>query len=557
MKKQYAFMCFLVIYIGLFCFLGLYTFPQADDYSIANMVNRYGFWQAQVQWHLNWPVSPVYQVLVSLVTLSNFKIYNSLQFVTCLVNICALYGVLHITIKNLDRNLKILIVLLMQAVWLAVMTGLNENFYWMDAIGYTWGGTLLLFTSALMIAVLKKRAPDVKLIVACSVLLFIAGEFGPQIGLFLCGALFCLFCICIFERKKSASIYLLSSLCIALAGFLAFYLSPGLHNRTGGVIVAPSGQILQTLKVASVFGCVTALKFFASPTIYVLLLYMPLVAKTMSPFNTRVTASLRVQHLFFAVAFVSVFNQAIHGFALGTPLPPRAEGLTIWLMLAVWLFLWVFCYRDETLFAKIKKLRIYPWRNGILILCLILSPNFISLVRDMRLAPLYAQEMKERYASTERQKREGKKEIFLPTLRHKPVPIFYRDLTLSPHSDQNESYGNYWGVNAVVAYPHVLTPNDENFSSLQNVIERLKMAEDDGDPEILFKLGEVYDAIFPIMGDVSKDNSLAAQYYLQAARLGYAPAQSRLIRVYATGAGVPRNYFYALEWLLRFLFNGN
>jgi hypothetical protein len=548
-------MCFLVIYISLFCFLGLYTFPQADDYSIANMVNRYGFWQAQVQWYLKWPVSPVYQVLVSAVTLSNFKIYNALQLITCLLNICGLYGLLHVTAEKLGRSRKLLIALSMQAVWLAVVTGLNENFYWMDAMGYTWCGTLLLFTSALLIAVLKKSAPSVKLIVACSVLLFVVGEFGPKIGLFSCAALFGLFCICAFERKKSASIYCLGAMCIAFAGFLVLYLSPGLRNRMGGVIVAPSGQVLQTLKVAAAFGCVTALKFFVSPTIYVLLLYMPIMAKVIAPFDTKVTALLRIKHIVFVVVLVAAFNQAIHGFALGTPLAPRAEGFTIWLMLAVWLFLWVFGYRNENLFAKVEKLKIYPWRNYLLIFCLIVSPNFISLVRDIPVAPLYAQEMKERYASTEQQRREGKKEIFLPSLRHIPKSIFYQDLTLFPENPLNNSaYSKYWGVNATICYPHALTANSNwEFTSLKEVVDRLMIAENDGDLEVVFKLGEVYDTVFPQMGGVSKDNALAAQYYLRAARQGYAPAQSRLIRVYAMGAGVPRNYFYALEWLIRFL----
>jgi TPR repeat protein len=39
----------------------------------------------------------------------------------------------------------------------------------------------------------------------------------------------------------------------------------------------------------------------------------------------------------------------------------------------------------------------------------------------------------------------------------------------------------------------------------------------------MLKLGEVYDTMFPQMGGVSKDNILAVQYYLKAARLGYAP----------------------------------
>ncbi|MDR1622791.1 MAG: hypothetical protein LBS00_10495, partial [Synergistaceae bacterium] len=176
MKKWYIFVCFFVIYIGLFCFLGLYTFPQADDYNIANMVNRYGFWQAQVEWYLSWPVSPVYQILVSAAALSNFKIYNALQLITCLLNICALYGVLHVTAKNLGRGYKLSLALLMQAVWLAAVTGLKENFYWMDAMAYTWGATWLLFTSALLIAIFQKNITGPKWHAASFVLVFIAGE---------------------------------------------------------------------------------------------------------------------------------------------------------------------------------------------------------------------------------------------------------------------------------------------------------------------------------------------------------------------------------------------
>jgi hypothetical protein len=226
------------------------------------------------------------------------------------------------------------------------------------------------------------------------------------------------------------------------------------------------------------------------------------------------------------------------------------------MMAVAWLFLWIFGYRNENLFAKIEKLKIYPWRNLILVLCLVFSPNFIALVRDMRIAPLYAQEMKERYASTERQRREGKKEIFLPSLRYIPKSIFYQDLTLFPEGMLNNAgYSTYWGADATICYPHALTANGYGeFTSLGEVIDSLKAAENDGDLEVMFKLGEVYDTVFPKMGGVSKDNALAVRYYLKAARLGYAPAQSRLIRVYATGAGVPRNYFYALGWLMRWKF---
>jgi hypothetical protein len=321
----------------------------------------------------------------------------------------------------------------------------------------------------------------------------------------------------------------------------------------GGGFGKLSKHLFQALPVAAVFGSVTSLKFFTKPIVYLTILYIPAIVKVIPPFDAKVTALLRVKYIILLVILVAASNHAIHGFVSATPLSPRGEGLAMWMMAVTWVFLWIFGYRNEKLFAKIEKLRIYPWRNLILILCLIISPNFIALVRDIRITPLYAQEMKERYASTERQKSEGKKEIFLPTLKYKPVPVFYRDLTLSPRSDQNESYGEYWGVNAVTVYPRALAFNGEDFASLQDVIEKLKIAAGDGDPEVLFKLGELYDSLFPFpaMNGFSKNNALAAQYYLQAARQNYTPAQRRLIRVYATEAGVPRDYFRALGWLLR------
>jgi uncharacterized membrane protein len=338
--------------------------------------------------------------------------------------------------------------------------------------------------------------------------------------------------------------------------FLVTITAPGNFSRQSAAKqIFSAGELLQTLGVAGTFGCVTALKFFVSPITWVLLLYMPAIAKTTPSFDAKVVGLLRVKYIVLFVILIAAGNQAINGFALGTPLSPRGEGLTMWMMAVAWLFLWIFGYRNERLFAKIEKLKIYPWRNYILIFCLIVSPNFISLIRDIRIAPLYAQEMKERYASTERQRREGKKEIFLPSLRHIPKSSFYNDLTLFPEGALNNAgYSAYWGVGATICYPYALEAGSgENFTSLRDVIDRLEAIENDGDPEVAFKLGEVHDAIFPVMGGVSKDNTLAAEYYMKAAQLGYAPAQSRLIRVYATGAGVPQNYFYALWWLLRFL----
>ena len=49
MKKRDVFLfLFLAIYVGLFCFLGIYASPYAsDDYVFATLIARHGFWRAQ------------------------------------------------------------------------------------------------------------------------------------------------------------------------------------------------------------------------------------------------------------------------------------------------------------------------------------------------------------------------------------------------------------------------------------------------------------------------------------------------------------------------------
>ncbi|MCL2010567.1 MAG: hypothetical protein FWG71_08510 [Synergistaceae bacterium] len=64
-------------------------------------------------------------------------------------------------------------------------------------------------------------------------------------------------------------------------------------------------------------------------------------------------------------------------------------------------------------------------------------------------------------------------------------------------------------------------------------------------------LGEIYDTTLALHDGAPKDNADAAKWYRKAAVQGHAHACRRLTRLYALGMGVPKNYFYALGWLLR------
>ena len=72
-----------------------------------------------------------------------------------------------------------------------------------------------------------------------------------------------------------------------------------------------------------------------------------------------------------------------------------------------------------------------------------------------------------------------------------------------------------------------------------------------GDVELQLVLAEIYDSRLLPYKEIGKDNSKAANWYLKAAMLDNSFAQRRLVRLYALGMGVPKNYFEAAKWYLK------
>jgi hypothetical protein len=340
----------------------------------------------------------------------------------------------------------------------------------------------------------------------------------------------------------------------ALCAFGVMFFSPGNAARMSTTMLSRFSvqNILQTLGVAAAFGGITALKFFMKPIVYLAILCSPVIASYVKPFDPVLSKHLRAWHIFALVVLIAPFQQAIAGFATGAGLPARAEGLTIWIMGAAWLFLWAFGYRNEAAFEKIRSLRVYSLRGVLLALCLLLNSNFIALVQDLRVAPLYAAEQRQREALVVQQKAEGKTDVVVPALTVKPKLLFFTDLRPSPRDWKNQSFAEYWGVRSVSALPKELLHDEKARRDFQegkpSGLEALASA---GDPEVQFALGEIYDTTFAPANGVVKNDATAAKWYRMAAEQGYAHAQRRLTRLYALGRGVPKSYFRAVGWLLR------
>ena len=559
MKRQSLLTIFALLYVGLFCYLGLYAQPSADDYNLANMVNSYGFWQAQVQWYTTWASAPIALAMTSIPAWLDFKVYGMLPIISCFFNVCAFYALIHIVSKGLTARKKLSIALLAQAICLAAVPGLNENFFWLCAMPYTWAGTLLVFTSALFILFIKQGANDLKTGLACAASLFIASAYTPQVAPFLCVVLFCLAILSFAAKKRKAVIICVAALVISFAGFLVLYLAPGTaarmaYTRMGDLkeISFISVRLLRTFIIAAGFGTVTLLKFFTKPIVYVFLLFLPSIAENIAPLDQKISSKLKVWHILTLVALIAPFQQAIPGWAQGGGFPARAEGLVIWIMGATWVFLWTFGYRNEATFGRIKSLRLYQWRGVLLVLCLLLSGNFISLLRDLPLAPSYAAEYRERDALIAQQKSEGKTDIVVPALITKPKLLFLADIGPFPQSWLNGSVADYWGVQSIIALPEPLSEYERAMSDLrEGKLSGLEALAEAGDPETQYLLGQIYNTRADVMYDIPKDNTEAIKWYRMAAEQGHATSSRRLSRFYALGLDVPKNYLYALGWLLR------
>ena len=217
-----------------------------------------------------------------------------------------------------------------------------------------------------------------------------------------------------------------------------------------------------------------------------------------------------------------------------------------------WVLMWSFGYRNEAFFERVKALRLFRWRGALLVLCLLLSSNFIALIKDLQIAPIYRSELAARDAMVQQEKSKGHLDITVPLLTVKPKLLFFSDLRPSSLDWKNASYAEYHGINSVSALPiKIFTDEAEKRAFESGSLEGFKKLAAKGDSETPFMLGEIYDTTFAELKGITKDNAEAAKWYLMAAERSNTHACRRLTRLYATGSGVPKNYLTAVYWLLR------
>ena len=281
-------------------------------------------------------------------------------------------------------------------------------------------------------------------------------------------------------------------------------------------------------------------------------LFLPSITRNVPSFDEGVARRLRAWHIGLITALTALLMQAIAGWGTGAGLPGRAESLTLWLMGTAWFLLWSFGYRQKKTLERIRTLSLFRWRWVLLGLCLLLSPNFVALIEDLRIVSVYRAELELREELLTRQKEMGRMDTVVPLLTARPKLLFFTDLRPWPSDWRNQSYAKYHGVETVRALPSQLILQDDTTPDVrQKTLGGIEKLAEAGDAQLQFLMGEMYDTTFALMDGVEKDDGRAAAWYARAAEQGDVHAQRRLTRLYATGNGVPRSYSRAIYWLAR------
>ncbi|MCR5347662.1 MAG: hypothetical protein K6E38_07785 [Fretibacterium sp.] len=542
---------FCTIYIFLFCWLGIYACPAADDYNYAGSVSEQGFWMFQIRsyTHLNGRLLNAFLIaLASLLPLQS--LYWVFPIITVVSYIFSLCFFLHTFSPEITAKEIIFRSFIGTSCTLAVLPHLNETLYWRAGMPYFWTTALLILIASLAVRAFRGGYFAFWL---CLFLAFLNGTILELPCVFQGIVAFIAALYFLWRGERSKAVMSGSFWLASVVAFFAVYLAPGTAVRMGELAQMPLfPHLLRTAAVASAFGFFTVIKFFIKPVVWALLLFLPVMAEKWPVFDKGLAVRVRAWHIVLLVILIAPLMQAIGGWAQGSGLELRGETLIVWMMGAVWMSLWVFGYRQEQMLDKIRSSRLFAWRWWLLILSLAVSFNFIDLIRDLKEAPHFAAESRARDVLTIQQRDAGRQNIILPGFETRPKLLFFNDLRPWPSYWVNDGFAHYYNVKNVFVLPQLLC---EYPVALERICggdpEPLEDFAEHWDVVMQFLMGEMYDPFFAGMVGVDKDPKRSTQWYEKAAEADSAQACRRLTRLYFLYDTSSEKYLKAFYWFVR------
>ena len=161
---------FMLAYIGLYCYLGLYAVPWKDDYIYSYRAEQMGAFKAAINEFMN--ITPrIVPVFINSLLAINFPIMLSYGFyplIATLTYIAALYFEISTFYPEISARKKFLSTLIFTAGTFAVHCALDQVFYWwFVGEGFYFGSTSVMLVSLALSVKLLRGGGGTKFI-SCS-----------------------------------------------------------------------------------------------------------------------------------------------------------------------------------------------------------------------------------------------------------------------------------------------------------------------------------------------------------------------------------------------------
>lgn len=542
LKKSfyYPILLFAIIFVSLFFILGIFSWPMpGDDYGAVVGVRQSGFWAMQVNMYLGWQGRVLNTFIWGFLSLFPMeKLYKVLSFIIIMTYaICAWFFVNNLFETSSKKN-KILTTAIMTACTLAFTYYLHETVYSINACLYFGCTSFILLATALAVKALRgSRAA----LWGCVVVIVLNGTVYEHPCIFQgVVAFFAMIYFAAVKDKSRAKICCIFWLA-ALASFCIMYFAPGTAIRMRVTAKGALGlRIWNAAVVAGTHGLFTTMQFFVKPLVYVFLLFMPIIAKKIPAAKIK----LKSWQIVIATALITPLMQVLHGWTMGTGLPERGISVTLWFMLFVWCLLWSFFYRgkltESQTFANFAR----RWRYPILIFALLISANFVDVVKSLKLGPAYLAENKARVQSIEDQKAAGLENVVIPRLKNRP-PLIFEDLNIN--ADKG-AFAKYYGVKSVLAIPPELINDPEAIKEIQNDNLTPLTQVEISDPWVLYWLGYDSDPIYRSSLGIEVSIEAAKHWHRLAADKGHPRSMRALSRLIYTEDKSLSGILRALYW---------
>ena len=581
----------LLFYVSLFAYIAKFSVPVGDDYmnylffsdtfSIIQSVINY--LQSQGS---RFTTMFVIHLGYSLGIMDNYHIFTPLAIVFSLFS---LYFVVTSLFGDIKASSKIFITLLLQSIWLLVAVDLHFTLYWFSGVNYYWTCSILLIEFALIVNIYKGTKPKVFLCLLGALVFLNTGvselSAAYQIPM-LAGSIV----ITAISGDKKCSLYMLIMLLIAFIGLglQAFHTAHSyriseLLPLFGPNPIPNAKNLLVTYKVGVTAGLITSFHFFTRPVIiYFLLLFMPIISDNVKQprFIKKMPFKFKIWHICLFEILTACCFQAIGGYSMGNALYPRAVAIVRFIMIAQWILFFIFLYRNSKLTEWIRNIRIYRYKEIILLICLLLNGNFYNLISDYKIAPEYLRQLTERQKYIEQQKALGNLDIVVPSITVVPR-LFLGDFIPPKENPAVQNYSYYYGLNSIREEDPIIA----EAIAYDEEIRRLKAEADAGNEEakLFFKavesdertrlmlvtslankgvteaqylMARYYDASDNLTNQfIAKDDALALEYYFKLAEKGHRPSRELLWMFYMGGLKTNRDYDIVKWGLMSILFD--